>query len=111
MSGGHTFRDRREPGGVAGEGRPARRRPLHPWVVIVRVVAEGAEPLIAVYSADDEALPDEAEQGRLRAGVEGLFKERWGTEPQRSAVALLPWIEADGDVVNWRVALRRLGTR
>jgi hypothetical protein len=79
--------------------------------VIVRVVAEGAEPVIAVYSADDGALPDETEQARLKAAVEGLFKERWGTEPQRSAVAVLPWVEADGDVVNWRTALRRLGAK
>jgi hypothetical protein len=110
VTGGHTYRDRRGAGGAAGGGRPARPRPLHTWVVIVRVVAEDAEPLIAVYSADG-AAPDAAEQARLKAGVEGLFKDRWGTEPQRSAVAVLPWVEADGDVVNWRVALRRLGTR
>jgi hypothetical protein len=79
--------------------------------VIVRVVAEGAEPVIAVYSAEDGALPEEAEQARLKAAVEGLFRERWGMEPQRPAVAVLPWVEADGDVVNWRAALRRLGSR
>jgi hypothetical protein len=79
--------------------------------VVVRVVAEDAEPVIASYSAEDGALPDETEQGRLKAAVEGLFRDRWGTEPQRSAVAVLPWVEADGDVVNWRTALRRLGVR
>ena len=109
--GGHSYRDRRGPGGGASGNVPARPRPLHTWVVIVRVVAEGAEPVIAVYSAEDGALPDEAEQANLRAGVEGLFKERWGTEPQRSAVAVLPWVETDGDVTNWRTALRRLGVK
>jgi hypothetical protein len=109
--GDHTYRDRRVPGGVAGGGRPARPGPLHKWVVIVRAVAEGAEPVIAVYSAEDGALPDEAEQARLKAGVGGLFRDRWSKEPERSAVAVLPWVEADGDVVNWRLALRRLGVR
>jgi hypothetical protein len=108
VSGDHTYRDRRVLGGVAGGGRPA---PLHTWVVIVRAVAEGIEPVIAVYSAEDGALPDEAEQARLTAGVGALFKERWGREPARSAVAVLPWIEADGDGVNWRLALRRLGVK
>jgi hypothetical protein len=108
--GDHTYRDRRVSGEVAGR-RPPRPGPLHTWVVIVRAVAEGAEPVIAVYSAEDGALPDEAEQGRLKAGVGGLFKDRWGKEPERSAVAVLPWIEADGDGVNWRLALRRLGVK
>lgn len=67
--------------------------------------------MIATYSAEDGALPDEAEQARLKAAVEGLFRERWGKEPQRSAVAVLPWVEGDGDVVNWRTALRRLGAK
>jgi hypothetical protein len=107
VSGDHTHRDRRVLGGVAGD-RPA---PRHEWVVIVRAVAVGAEPLMAVYSAEDGALPDEAEQARLKAGVGGLFKDRWGREPQRSAVAVLPWVETDGDVVNWKLALRRLGVR
>jgi hypothetical protein len=110
VSSDHTYRDRRVLGGVAG-GRPAPPRPLHAWVVIVRAVAEGTEPVIAVYSAEDGALPDEAEQARLASGVGGLFRDRWGKEPQRSAVAVLPWIESDGGVVNWRLALRRLGVK
>jgi hypothetical protein len=109
--GDHTYTDRRVPGGVAGGGRPATPGPRHKWVVIVRAVAEGTDPVIAVYSAEHGTLPDEAEQARLQVGVRGLFKDRWGTESQRSAVAVLPWIEADGDVVNWRLALRRLGVR
>lgn len=109
--GGHTYSDRRGPGGGAGGGVPARPRPLHTWVVIVRVVGDGTEPVIAVYSAEDGALPDEAEQARLKAGVEGLFRDRWAKAPQRSAVAVLPWVEADGDVTNWRTALRRLGVK
>ena len=58
-----------------------------------------------------ESARNEAEQARLKAGVGGLFKDRWGREPQRSAVAVLPWVETDGDVVNWKLALRRLGVR
>jgi hypothetical protein len=106
VSDDHTYRDRRVLGGA-----PARPSPLHKWVVIVRAVAEGAEPVIAVYSAEDGGRPDEAEQARLLAGVGGLFRERWGKKPERSAVAVMPWIEADGDVVNWRLALRRLGVK
>jgi hypothetical protein len=108
VSGDHTYRDRRVLGGVAGGGRAA---PRHRWVVIVRAVAEGAEPVIAVYSAEDGDRPDEAEQARLLVGVGGLFRDRWGKEPERSAVAVMPWVEADGDVVNWRLALRRLGVK
>jgi hypothetical protein len=108
VTGDHSYSDKRRGPGVIPS---ARRGPLHPWIVIVRAVAEGAEPLSAVYSAEDGALPDEAEQDRLKAGVAGLFRDRWGKEPQRSAVAVLPWIDTDGDVVNWKIALRRLAAR
>jgi hypothetical protein len=88
----------------------SRPPPPYPWVVVVRAVANGVEPLSVLYSADDEGLPNQAELDRLRVGVEGLFKERWGMKPERSAVAVLPWVTSDGDWdrPSWRVVLRRL---
>ena len=84
---------------------------MHSWVVMVRMVAEGVDPVVAAYADDDGTAPDESERARLEAHIAGLFRERWGIDPQRMGVAVLPWIQADGDLLSWRRVLNRTRSR
>jgi hypothetical protein len=80
---------------------------MHSWVVMVRMVADGVDPVIAAYADDDGAPPDEEQRARLQAHIAELFRERWGIEPQRMGVAVLPWIQADGELLSWKRVLTR----
>lgn len=84
---------------------------MHRWVVMVRMVADGVDPVVAAYADDNGAPPDEGQRAKLQAHLSGLFKERWGIEPQRIAVAVMPWIQADGELLSWKRVLSRARTR
>jgi hypothetical protein len=84
---------------------------MHRWVILVRMVADGVEPVVAAYADDHGVPPDEEQRAKLQAHIAGLFKERWGIAPQRMAVAVLPWIPTDGELLSWKRVLNRTRSR
>jgi hypothetical protein len=78
---------------------------------MVRMVADGVDPVVTAYADDNGEPPQEDERARLQTHLSGLFKERWGIEPQRIAVAVLPWIQADGELLSWKRVLSRARIR
>jgi hypothetical protein len=87
--------------------RKAVATPSDRSVVLVRAVAADLSvPGLQAMFGDEGAPPDDADLERLRAHIAKLFKDRWAVGPARVGVAVLPWIQEDGDPVSWRRVLR-----